>query len=361
MKTAAAVLAGFAACTASAQSSLTVFGIADVGITRGTGSIAGRTQVNSGALAGSRLGFRGSEDLGSGLRANFWLEAGLFMDNGAGAATNTNNQASGAPAPQAGAQGLTFNRASWVGLSSTRWGEVRLGRDYTPTFNGHVWYDPTLLTGVGVSQTGVGSLTIFAAPNGARASNSVQYILPNMGGFSGQFMHARGENPSNAGATRDDGNYTGARLFYSADTLSVSVAAASYKMSAVGDLRELVLGATYALGPTKLWGIAIRNETGTSSDMKGAMLGVTHAVGPAVLKASVSRSILKNAAGAAAGTTDKLMLGAVYNLSTRTALYVTGARTRNRDGAAALPQFGIATTAPNQPATGFDLGLRHTF
>lgn len=358
IQVAMAMTLAVAAGNAAAQSSLTIFGIADTSITWGRGSVASRTQVGSGNLSGSRLGFRGSEDLGGGLRANFWLEAGLFTDSGVGGASNTNNQASGAgTSPSA----ITFNRTSYVGLSSPRWGELRLGRDYTPTFNGHVYYDPTLLTGAGVSQTGMGSLTIFAAPNGARASNSVHYIAPVWGGFSGELMYALGENPSNVGVTRRDGTYTGARVFWAGEHLNLSLAAAHYKLASIRDMDEVVLGATYAFGASKLWGILIRNNTGSSNDMRGGLIGATHAIGPVLLKASLSRSSLTSAAGTAAGTTHKLMLGAVYNLSQRTALYATAARTRNSDGATAVPQNGIATTGPNQPATALDLGVRHTF
>ena len=350
----AVALTGVAAC---AQSSVTIFGIADSSITYGKGSVSSRTQLGAGNLSGSRLGFRGSEDLGGGLRANFWLEAGLANDSGNGFATNPNNQASGTGA----ATGLTFNRTSYVGLSSTRWGELRVGRDYTPTFNGHVYYDPTLLTGAGVSQTGSGSLTIFAAPNGARASNAVHYLSPVWSGFSGELMYALGENPSNAGATRNDGNYTGLRLGWANADINLSLAAGHYKMSTVRDMDEVVLGATWAIGPTKLWGILIRNDTGSDNDMRGGLLGVTHAIGPWLLKASYSRSRLTTATGAAAGTTNKLMLGTVYSLSARTVLYATAAHTFNRDGANGVPAANIAVTGVNRGGTAVDLGIRHTF
>jgi predicted porin len=351
---AASLLAG---AGAHAQSSVTLFGIADSSLTYGKGSVSSRRQLGAGNLSGSRLGFRGSEDLGGGLRANFWLEAGMANDSGSGSATNTNNQASGAGT----SAGLTFNRTSYVGLSSTRWGEVRLGRDYTPTFNGHVYYDPTLLTGAGVSQTGMGSLTIFAAPNGARASNAIHYLSPGVNGFAGELMYALGENASSAGATRNDGNYTGLRVGWSNAAVNLSLAAAHYKMSSVHDMDEVVLGATWVLGATKLWGILIRNDTGSANDMRGGLVGVTHAIGPWLLKASLSNSRLTNAAGARAGTTEKLMLGTVYSLSARTSLYATAAHTRNRDGGTGVPQNAIAVTGPNRGASAIDLGIRHTF
>ena len=98
----------------------------------GHGDVADKTQLTNSGYNSSRLGFRGTEDLGGGMSASFWLEAGVNNDDGTGAATSTNNQAIAAPAPAvAGTQGLTFNRRSTVSLAGG-WGELRLGRDYTP-------------------------------------------------------------------------------------------------------------------------------------------------------------------------------------------------------------------------------------
>src|SRR3954463_10735371 len=105
--------AGFA----SAQSSVTLFGVVDATLAYGSAGGPGgasRFQLTNSGYNSSRLGFRGTEDLGGGLSANFWLEAGFNSDNGAGSATNINNQASGSAAAVAGTQGLTFNRRATV-------------------------------------------------------------------------------------------------------------------------------------------------------------------------------------------------------------------------------------------------------
>src|SRR4051812_24494423 len=106
---AGAGMALVAAGSACAQSSVTLYGVVDVGVSyyKGEGS-PGRLKITSGGSQQSRLGFRGTEDLGGGMYAGFELEAGLNPDTGAGQATNTNNQASGT----APAAGLTFNRKS---------------------------------------------------------------------------------------------------------------------------------------------------------------------------------------------------------------------------------------------------------
>ena len=78
-------LAALAACGASlAQSSVTVFGVVDTRLAFGGGSTADKTQLATSGTSANRLGFRGMEDLGGGLSAGFWLEAGLASDTGAG-------------------------------------------------------------------------------------------------------------------------------------------------------------------------------------------------------------------------------------------------------------------------------------
>ncbi|MGD9760499.1 MAG: porin, partial [Comamonas sp.] len=103
---------------ASAQSKVELFGVVDVGVAHLGGSGASKTGLSTGGANISRLGFRGTEDLGGGLKAGFWLEAGLDVDSGAGKATGG---------------GLNFNRRSTVSLMGN-WGEVRLGRDDSATF-----------------------------------------------------------------------------------------------------------------------------------------------------------------------------------------------------------------------------------
>ena len=91
-----AVLA--AAGTASAQSSVTLFGIVDATLAFGRGDTSDKTQLTNSGYNSSRLGFRGTEDLGGGMSASFWLEAGLSNDNGTGVATNPTTKPAARPA-----------------------------------------------------------------------------------------------------------------------------------------------------------------------------------------------------------------------------------------------------------------------
>ncbi|MGI9153769.1 MAG: porin, partial [Rubrivivax sp.] len=87
-----AALTAFAGA-ASAQSSVTIWGIVDATYAIGNGSLSDKTQLTNSGYNSSRLGFRGVEDMGGGAKAGFWLEAGLNNDDGRGAGTSTNNQA----------------------------------------------------------------------------------------------------------------------------------------------------------------------------------------------------------------------------------------------------------------------------
>src|SRR5690349_4010887 len=135
-----------AAGAASAQSSVTLFGIVDASVSRYVqrgGDVPGTPGSNNTVLANSaynrsRLGFRGTEDLGGGMAASFWLEAALNNDNGTFGTSPVNSAGS---STVTGGGGLTFGRRSTVSLSGN-WGELRLGRDYTPTFWNITIFDP---------------------------------------------------------------------------------------------------------------------------------------------------------------------------------------------------------------------------
>ncbi len=131
-----------------AQSSVTLFGVVDAAYAVGNGSLTDKTQLRNSGYNSSRLGFRGTEDLGGGMKASFWLEAGVNNDDGTGSASSALNQAQ--TAANVGTQGLTFNRRSTVSLEG-KMGEVRLGRDYTPQFWSETAFDPFGTNGVGTN------------------------------------------------------------------------------------------------------------------------------------------------------------------------------------------------------------------
>ena len=359
-----AVLA--AAGAASAQSSVTLFGVVDATLAFGRGSSGDRTQLTNSGYNSSRLGFRGTEDLGGGMSASFWLEAGMSNDDGQGAGTNSNNQGvgafnavTGANAPvRAGTQGLTFNRRSTVSLAGG-WGELRLGRDYSPQFWNLTVFDPYGTNGVGTTQTlnqtgsGAGTLTGVTA---VRASNGIGYFLPgNLGGFYGQVQYYMGENVSGA-ATSKDGRGMGARFGFANGPFNIALALSRTDYAA-GDVRQNNIGGQWDFGVAKLQAHFTRDRNGTV-DGKGGLIGALFPIGAGEIRLAYSEYRTDVAVGTDPKTR-KLALGYVHNLSKRTALYTTYARVRNNSTAAVT--LNGSTTAAGSSSSGFDFGIRHSF
>ncbi len=343
---------------------------------RNQGSVkVSRTVLGNSGYNSSRLGFRGTEDLGGGLAASFWLEAPITNDDGATGVS-------------------TFARRSTVSLSGG-FGEVRLGRDYTPTFWNDTVFDPFGTNGVGTNLISTASNSI-GNQSYVRASNSIGYFLPpNLGGFYGQAMYAFNEQtkydagtftPNKADNART-GRYVGGRVGYANAGLDVAL---SYGNSTVADqyyagitdaVKTFNLGASYDFGPVKLFGEYARVKQSrdyevtpvvgalSDLDMTGYLLGVTVPVGAGLIRASYSAgkrddnlpSIVKDRDPKA----NKLALGYVHNLSKRTALYATVARVSNKNGAALTvggPAFNAGTSVfTPKTSTGYDFGVRHAF
>ncbi len=346
---------------ACAQSSVMLYGIVDAAYALGDGSgpgSASRQQINSGSNATSRIGFRGTEDLGGGLSAGFWLEAQVLTDTGEGLASNANNQpVTGAPVAR-GSQGLTFGRRSTVSLIDKSWGELRIGRDFTAHYRNRVEFDPFGNAGVGAAQPFAGSI---AGVTSTRASNMVGYFLPALSsGIYGQAQFYRGDDAQNTSTARDGSGYS-ARLGMKQGAWNVSLAAGrtSYTRSAtLGEISVANLGASYDFGAARVMAGYYRDKVDAARPLRarGALIAALIPVGAGELKLSLSRY------GTDANLdpeTAKLSLGYVHPLSKRTALYATYARVKN-DGGARVALNG-SVTAPNHRSSGVDLGLRHSF
>jgi len=178
------VLLSGAGGNAGAQSSFTVYGIADAALTHLDHRAGGATTyMRSGPKDGSRLGFKGSEDLGGGTRALFVLEMGYNLDDGS---------------PQQA--GKLFNRASYVGLSNARYGTLTAGRVYAPYFDFLTPLGPLpVVTGAAGDHPG----DIDGFDITVRNNNAVKYTSPNWGGVTVGLMAATGEQSASAGNSGD--------------------------------------------------------------------------------------------------------------------------------------------------------------
>lgn len=356
-----AVLAS-AAGYASAQSSVTMFGIVDAAVEHvGNSGGASVTRLVSGAYNTSRFGVRGTEDLGGGNYASFWLEAGYQADDGSGQATNVNNQKTGITTATNGTQGIMFNRRSTVSLGGG-WGELRVGRDYTPQFWNTNVADPFGSVGVGAAMPYVANGANF--PTAVRASNSIGYLLPaNIGGFYGQAQYYLGEVASTA-ANKNDGTGYGLRLGWANGPFDVALGL-SRTQYLVGDVDQDNIMGIWRGGFAKItaeysWDKGVFTTGAARQKGTGYMIGASVPVGAGEIRASYS-AYKFDILGAASPTGKKVALGYVHNLSKRTALYVTAARVNNSNGAAYAVGGGAGAPTVNSNSTGYDLGIRHSF
>ena len=331
---------GTLAGTAAAQSAVTVFGSVDINLRHQTNDgSATKNVMGTDGLNSSRLGFRGIEDLGDGLKAGFWLEAPMTPNDG-------------------NSTGLTFRRRSTVSLISERWGELRLGRDYTPVFWTRALYDPFGFNGVGlagnVDPNGV------LQPTYVRSNNAIGYLLPNtLGGAYGQFMVAAAEGTPN-------GKYVGGRLGYSKGPADVSVAVSRQSLNGGANRFDTwVVGGSYNFGVATLQGAYSRdhNDTGTGSTFKHWLIGTVVPVGVAEIHASYNKMDAGSGNGARMAA-----VGVVYNLSKRTALYGTYSQLSNEGAFKQSVDFsypaavsGGTPVTPGGTSRGLEFGIRHFF
>jgi predicted porin len=415
MKKSLVALAALAAGSTFAQSTVTIYGQADAAYTS-VKSGANKLTGLVGAGRGSNfVGFMGSEDLGGGLKANFKLEAGYNLDNGTGAASNTNNQITGAPQTvsnstaspstavtrvnatstaattsdrfsMAGGQGLTFNRWSYVGLSGG-FGEVRVGREYTPTFQAVLGADTTGANGV--QNTLFQTLYLGQANSHATAtsaSNGVSYESPSFNGLKVKIQQFYGEvmtpvstaNSGTVAAKSGDGNsyhvsYAAGKLsagFGAQKTKGTNVAAGDGYAQVPGQYEVSTAYAKYDLGMALVTAGTVKEEmtlnNGTTSGLyvnKTNLIGVSVPVSGALKINGTYAKSKYTVIGTLTSEASQLGLQALYSLSKRTDLYANYAVTDNSRGSS----YGIGNgsgrlvTVSGNKSTAYQAGIRHNF
>ena len=341
-----AVLAASGA--AMAQSSVTLFGIVDTAVGYVDNANAAGDSVYGLSTSGnatSRLGFRGVEDLGGGLKAGFWLEGEIFGDDG-------------------NASGFNFKRRSTVSLAGG-FGEVRLGRDLTPGYSKFISYD--LFGQVGIGQFMGWSSKLYGADvGGVRADNMLSYYTPNFGGFTAGVSYGFGEDTASSKTNRYVGGYV------AFDNGPISVALAMDKNNgnlpttpAVNvDRTQVSLGGSYDFGMLKASALVQQVEfeptVGTGKvKFDNWALGLSAPVGPGTVKAQYASYDLKDSSNEA----QQLSVGYVYDLSKRTAVYGTVSFLKNK-GASAVSLGGNGLPlggASGENQTGYQVGIRHAF
>jgi predicted porin len=333
-----AVLGAFVQ-TASAQSSVTVYGILDVYYAHDSGgSPAGPIgSLDSGfaSYMPSRLGFKGREDLGGNLAAIYTAEMGFGPDTGA-----------------FDASGNGFGRQAFVGLQGN-FGVIKLGRQYNPFFNGGVKYDP-FIGGLEGAYT-----RLITLGGGKRLNNAVVYGTPDkLGGFNAEVAYAAGEVPGDS----SQGRVLGLTVGYANGPFSTNLIyndsnnVAATRAAPVINTKNKGMGASYNFGVVNVSGLYQTNTNNaavSALDTRDLLVGAKLPFGASSVMASYIRH--KNRALANADTT-QIALGYGYALSKRTTLYSSYARITN-DGAASLQTPGTLGGADKQ----FNAGLNHVF
>lgn len=348
-----AALLSLAAGPALAQSSVTVSGIADAAArsvsNEGRGSVK---SLVSGSNSTSRLVIRGIEDLGGGLRAGFWLEHGIALDTG-------------------NPTGGFWDRRSTVSLISGKVGELRLGRDFVPSYLGWSRFDPFSYVGVAGSNNG-----FSATPNGpirsafgtnpnttVRASNAVQYFLPSgLGGLEGHALVSAAE-----GSAATDTKTIGARIGWSGGPVTVSLAHTVSEngatVAALGKFKDSAVGGSWNFGFGRV-NLAWRKMEHASAEQTNLMLSGQLNFGLHDIKASVTEVDMSGRVGTTAidaNDARQLGLGYVYNLSKRSALYASYSRIDNDGAATFVVPGGPAGLAGGKSSSGYEFGVRHSF
>jgi len=344
---------------AFAQSNVTIYGIADVGV-QGLSTGTGKTEaVQSGQESGSRIGFKGTEDLGSGLKANFVLEQGISMDTGA-----------------SGQGGLTFGRRSIVGLSGD-FGAVNVGRDKSTTFQLFDAFDPFasgfINSGNGLSGIysigGQNTVLGTSASTRGRDSNSVYYYTPDtLAGFYGVGQYGAGEVAGN----NTVGRSVGLSLGYKIDALNVAYN--YYKDNAQDATATTNAKSANTVLVNYNFGVATPvfiyqkvKTDGTSAvaavDRKIFTLGVTVPVDAngkvlATFTDVKDDSLTKVGSASTVGSAKQFAIGYQYALSKRTDLYTAYART-NQDSTS--KGFEALASVAGANINEITAGVRHQF
>jgi predicted porin len=330
---------------AAAQTGVTAMGLVDMyaGTSRFSGQADRSAVVGSGGMTTSWFGFKGSEELGGGLRAEFQLTGFFRGDTGSAGRFNGDN---------------LFSRDANVGLAGS-FGKVQIGRGLAPNFLPTVLFNPfgdsftfsPLVMHVNMSGSGAWGGSTNAADTGW--SNQVIYSTPSFSGLSANVHYQFGEVAGKTGI-----NNVGANLFYFSGPVGLS---AFYHDTDVSNPNPTVLankqkaafvGASYDFGLVKLAATAQRNENESPTTGARTSLDRTYSVGawvPAGAGGSVLAAYAKTKRDRAAApelTRDTFSVGYDYALSRRTDVYAV---------------------AMNDRITGYDsarsygLGIRHRF
>ncbi|HEY4072510.1 MAG TPA: porin [Herbaspirillum sp.] len=326
-----------------AQSNVTVYGVVDqyIDFSKAGSNHGGRIQ--SGGLEGSRFGFRGSEDLGGGMKALFVLEGGFNADDGTSG------------------QGALFGRQSYVGLGG-KFGQATVGRQYS------TYYDTLVNYGLGGGLAWGNATEYFNDMSSLRINNSIKYESPNFGGLVLKGLYGMGE--STAPGARSVGNVGSLGGQYEHGPFSLGMSYTQRESQPNNQERWTAFGTAYDFGPIKTAFLAsdVRDDVGLNRS-NTYEVSATIPLTNASLLLDIGRYRNRALANANASS---YSLRYDYYLSKRTILYGGLAYIRSDRNAVgpndATKGFGIEGStgaglrgAPGDSSHAIIAGIRHAF
>lgn len=310
-----------------AQSAVTVYGLVDLGIVHESGGPGGSAlKMESGVTAGSRLGFKGSEDLGGGLSAHFQIENGFAADAGGF------NQG-----------GLLFGRQVFVGMKGG-FGTLNFGRQYNPLTNALGTIDP-----FGEGHEGAATnLVVYPT----RMNNTIYYTTPSLGGLVGEVAYGLGEVAGNNSANRQ----IGLGLSYAQGPVYAAVVHHRIDDATGSNANKITLiGGAYNFGPATAALSYNVNKDNAAIDSNDTLVGISVPFGASKVMLSYIRHNDKSALDQDA---NQAAIGYAYNLSKRTMLYASYGHISNSNGAAFTVGNAIEVGSGNK---GLAVGVAHRF
>lgn len=320
---------GSVAGVAQAQSALTIYGKLDLGVTKLSGDASDAAKATK--LQGnhsSRLGFKGTEDLGGGLSALFQFENRFNADTGT----------------QAG--DALFSGPAYVGLAGG-FGSVKLGRNWSTVDSvSSAAIDPFEGDGIG----GLNALTR------ARINNSVTYYTPEFSGFGAQAQYILGEQPAGAVAAGTDNDGYAVAATYNNGPIYLGLGYGREENSNDSDVWGV--SGSYAFGPAKIalgYDQRENEEVPNTEKTKNLVVAGTYEIGAGLVKAAYNQTrdgADNTAITGFSGTFDKIQkvsIGYQHNLSKRTSLYADIARTK------------VTNPSVSDTANGVGVGVTHNF
>jgi predicted porin len=362
VKRLAAALVAATPLFVAAQTNVTLYGVVDAAIeSADDGGARGRVvRVQSGDQSTSRIGFRGTEDLGNGLKAIFNLEAGIAIDTGANDMSGTTS--------------ALFQRRAVVGLEGA-FGALTLGREYSPVASvaaatdefGQGFYGSNLSAfGAGSPVAGPAATAAPANRLTRRLANSVNYKSATFGGFKLLAAYAAGENTStnDIGSSSRDLKSLGAE--YTLGGLYVGAAYAETKRLNINNDKEYAVGAAYKFdqfGGLDIKGnYMVADAYGPNNKFTQWNLGAGYPFGASKVLVNFQQNKLQNGAKGKAWA-----VAYTYALSKRTNVYASYADMDNNNLATfGLTASGSSVSTPSATSLGADpsafaIGVRHTF